>query len=86
MQAPENDSRLNLLAIIVLQYAGHEQLSELHGELYPDTSDLDSTIFTEGKIGPGEQGEPIYVDEDDFSLAFAFKSRFQTNTFIIKRK
>lgn len=86
MRAPENDSRLNLLAIITLQYAGHEQLSELRGELYPDTSHLDTTIFTKGDIGADERGEPIYVDEDDFNPAFAFKSRFQTNTFIIKSK
>ena len=81
--APHNDSRLALLAIITYQYAGHEQLSELEDEQYPDTSDLDFTIFTEGKIGPDEQGEPIRVNADDYDLTLAFKSRFQTNTMII---
>ena len=86
MRAPENDSRLNLLAIIVAIYAGNEQLSELHGELYPDTSHLDSTIFTEGKIGVDAQGEPIRVNVDDYDLTLAFKSRFQTNRTIITQR
>ena len=84
--APHKDSRLALLAIIAYQYAGYEQISELEDEQHPDTSDLDFTIFTEGKIGADAQGEPIVVNEDDFDLMLAFKSRFQTNTFIIKRK
>lgn len=82
--APHNDSRLALLAIITYQYAAQEQLSELEGEQYPDTSGLDSYIFTEGKIGNDEQlGEPIHVNADDYDPTLAFKSRFQTNTMII---
>jgi len=83
---PHNDSRLALLTIITYQYAGHEQRSELRGEQYLDTSHLDFTIFTEGVIGAEAVGEPIVVNEDDFDLMLAFNSRFQTNTFIIKRK
>ncbi len=83
---PHNDSRLALLTIITYQYAGHEQYSELGGEQYLDTSHLDFTIFTEGVIGAEAVGEPIVVNEDDFDLMLAFNSRFQTNTFIIKRK
>ena len=81
--APYNDARLALLEIIAYQYAGTEKVSELLGEPHSDTSDLDSTIFIEGKIGPGEQGEPISVSEHDYDPKLAFESRFQTNTMII---
>jgi len=84
--APHKDSRFALLAIIAYQYAGYEQISELEDEQHPDTSDLDFTIFTEGIIGPGEAGEPIVVNEDDWDPMLAFDSRFQNNTFIIKPK
>ena len=83
---PHNDSRLALLAIITYQYAGYEQISELEDEQHPDTSDLDFTIFTEGKIGADAQGEPIRVNADDYDLTLAFKSRFQTNRTIITQR
>ena len=64
--APDNDSRFYLLALIAFQYAGAEELSEMEGKPYPDTSGLDSYIFTEGKIGNDEQfGEPIHVNAED---------------------
>lgn len=84
--APHKDSRLALLAIIAYQYAGYEQISELEDEQHPDTSDLDFTIFTEGKIGADAQGEPIRVNADDYDLTLAFKSRFQTNRIIITQR
>jgi hypothetical protein len=83
---PYNDSRFYLLAVISYQYAGMEQLSELKGKQFPDTSDLDFTIFTEGPIGPGERGEPIIVNEGDNYADIAFKNRFKTNTMIILLK
>ncbi len=64
--APHDDSRFNLLANIAYLYAAHEQVTEVRGETYRDTSDLDFEIFTEGKLHGMSVSEIDSLSSEEF--------------------